>query len=69
MRLWQQAYLDMAGSWYVAVEKRCGFDTAIACEDKAWNNVVEHMTPKYVKTANITLNLEYLERRYFSSNL
>ncbi len=56
MRLWQQAYLDMAGMCYMAVEKRCGFDTAVACEDEAWNRVVERMTPKYVKAANIQLN-------------
>jgi hypothetical protein len=56
MRLWQQAYLEMAGSWYGAVEKRCGFDTAVACEDEAWNKVVERMTPKYVKAANTRLN-------------
>jgi len=56
MRLWQYAYLDMAGSWYAAVEKHHGFDAANECESEAWNEVVEHMTPMYVKAAKIELN-------------
>ncbi|MFC1944072.1 DUF6125 family protein [Chloroflexota bacterium] len=56
MKVWQYAWLEMAGQWYNAVRQRFGFDAASECEYDAWVNMAKRVNPRYAKVANIELN-------------
>ena len=56
MKVWQQAWLIMEGSWYDAVKERCGAEVADACNLKAWLSIGSRVNPRYAKIANIQLN-------------
>jgi hypothetical protein len=56
MKVWQFAWLEMAGQWHIAVDKRFGSEAAGECEYDAWVNVAKRVNPRYAKMANIELN-------------
>ena len=56
MRIWQYAWLHMAGAWYDAIKNRCGAEVANDCELEAWTRVGERVNPRYAKIGNIQLN-------------
>jgi len=54
--VWQFAWLRMADSWYEAVSRRYGLESANECNVEVWRKVGERVNPRYTKIANIQLN-------------